>query len=254
MTLVCSVSYCHTHGSAGYPFLIVQLRYPNFTDLPVLMKLEGADSPEETLLTLGGVHQGMRGLVGTWRYYVCNTVEFSKRGSIIDDKWVPPPKVVDFLALAELANESDCTRTGYPATLFLTLKTLFHGVESSSAKRRLRKAATLGSLDVANDVKSNVIDAFPARRRRMQEQIDFRRLIVYVRLGISVRIYELTQNRASIQKPAESLVPDNASELALEAALARVARLEVTIARLTFALESTVARLTTTLAAGNSPA
>jgi hypothetical protein len=182
-TDIASVAYCCTRGSTSYPFLIVHMRNPHFQHPPISLKLEGDDSSEKTpWVTVGRVGSTVRGLVGTWRYDVCQTVAFPDYGT--------RPKLEDLIALAELAHERDCTRAAFPVALFFALKTFFNGTCSSKTKPRSRKAAILASLDIADEAKSAVIDAFPARQRRMEEQIErhcYRIVTLYVRPVSSVR-------------------------------------------------------------------
>ncbi|KAF7358473.1 hypothetical protein MVEN_00897800 [Mycena venus] len=160
-THVVSVAYCCTRGPTSYPFLVVHMRNPDFLHLPISLKLQGDDSPEKTpWVTLGRVDSTVRGLVGTWRYDVCQTVVFPN--------YAARPKLEDLIALAELAHERDSRRSAFSVTLFFALKTLFNGTCSSKAKPHSRKAVILASLDIANEAKSAVIDAFPARQRRMR--------------------------------------------------------------------------------------
>jgi hypothetical protein len=106
------------------------LRHPNFWNLPVHLKVCGDDSPKKMpWLTLGGVHQSMRGLVGTWRYDVCHTMSSPHA--------YDAPELVDLLAIAELAMERDCGRARYPGLLFSALKALFiWTLPSSGAKNK----------------------------------------------------------------------------------------------------------------------
>jgi len=121
---------------------------------------DDGDTPEECCaVTIAGYHQSVRELVGTRRYDVCHTMECTQ------DLWI-----LDLLVLAELSTEQDHTRAVYPATLFVAMEALSDGVVKSSTKHRA-KAAPLPS-DIAKDTKDAVIDAFPARRERMQEKID----------------------------------------------------------------------------------
>ncbi|KAF8215771.1 hypothetical protein K438DRAFT_1799405, partial [Mycena galopus ATCC 62051] len=119
-TNVAWVAYCRTRGPTGYPFLLIRLQYRNLWHHSILMKLEGDDSHEKTpVLTIGRVDTTVRGVVGTWRYDVYQTVVFPRSPS--------PPGLGDFLALADLANARDCTRAAFPVTVYYALKTLFNG-------------------------------------------------------------------------------------------------------------------------------
>ncbi|KAJ7793478.1 hypothetical protein B0H14DRAFT_2926675 [Mycena olivaceomarginata] len=200
------VAYCRTRGPTGYPFLLISLRYANHRHHSILMKLEGDDSHEKTpVLTIGRVDTTVRGVVGTWRYDVYQTVVFPYYPS--------PPKLGDFLALVDLANTRDCTQAAFPVTVYCALKTLFDGTVSSSTKRRLKKSATLANLDVADEMKRSVINAFPARQQRMQEEI-------------KLRCYGIVE----VDKCAHDI--DAQSGMDLESALARVASLEKTVSQL----------------------
>ncbi|KAJ6590964.1 hypothetical protein DFH09DRAFT_1138201 [Mycena vulgaris] len=181
-----SVLYCCTRGPSAYPFLIVHMKHPTLYARPVVIKLQGFDGPvtvkdaynwgrhdtseEGSAVTIACVRQSVRELVGTRRYDVCHTMK------------CPRGRIVDLLVLAELSTEQDRTRAVYPATLFLALEALFQGVVTSSTKRRAR-AAPLPS-DIAREAKNAIIDAFPARRKRIQEQIDFRSGFGYRRKGL----------------------------------------------------------------------
>jgi hypothetical protein len=107
------------------------------------------------------VNQSVRELVGTRHYDVCHTMQFNERGTL-----------AQLLVLAELATEQDRTRAVYPATLFSAMETLFDGVVTSSTKHRA-KAAPLPS-DIAKETKAAVIDAYPSRQQRMEEEIRLR--------------------------------------------------------------------------------
>ncbi|KAJ7433868.1 hypothetical protein FB451DRAFT_1572278 [Mycena latifolia] len=176
---VSSVVYGRTRGPNAYPFLLVYLRHPDLDDWPIRLKLQGFDGPltvqegrvwprydtaeECSTCTLAEVHQGVRELVGTWRYTVCHTMTFRGLG----------PGIADLLALAQVSTERDRTRAGYPATLFLALKTLFNGVVASGAKRR-GGAAPLFS-DVVEEANHAVIERFAAQRQCIQHEINMRR-------------------------------------------------------------------------------
>ncbi|KAJ7248491.1 hypothetical protein C8J57DRAFT_1358377 [Mycena rebaudengoi] len=169
-TQVRSVLYCRTRGPTAYPFLVVQLRHPrrSLDVRPVLLKLEGFDGPlqereeregdERSTVTIAGYGQSVRGLVGTRRYDVCHTME------------CPRGRIADLLVLAELSTEQDHTTAIFAATLFLAIEYICDGVVTSSTKRRAR-AAPLPS-DVAKETLGVVRDAFFARRRKMQDEID----------------------------------------------------------------------------------
>ncbi|KAJ7846086.1 hypothetical protein B0H14DRAFT_2584374 [Mycena olivaceomarginata] len=202
-TYVAWVAYCRTRGPTGYPFLLIRLRLRQHS---ILMKLEGDDSHEKTpVLTIGTGDTTVRGVVGTWRYDVYQTVVFPTYSS--------QPKLGDFVALVDLANTRDCTQAAFPVTVYCALKTLFDGTVSSSTKRRLKKSATLANLDVADEMKKSVIDAFPARQQRMQEEI-------------KLRCYGIV----AVDKCAHDI--DAQSGMDLESALARVASLEKTVSQL----------------------
>ncbi|KAJ7118389.1 hypothetical protein C8R44DRAFT_738319 [Mycena epipterygia] len=147
----------------------------------------------------------------TWRYDVYQTVVFPHYPS--------PPKLGDFLALADLANARDCTQAVFPATVYFALKTLFDGTVSSRTKRGSRKSATLANPDVADEVKRSVIDAFPALQQCMQTEI-------------KLRCYGIVE----VDKCAQNT--DVQSGMDLESALARVAILEKTVSQLTTALDA----------------
>ncbi|KAJ7788088.1 hypothetical protein B0H14DRAFT_3504649 [Mycena olivaceomarginata] len=190
------------------------MRNPHFQHPPISLKLEGNDSSEKTpWVTVGRVGSTVRGLVGTWRYDVCQTVAFPDYGA--------RPKLEDLIALAELAHERDCTRGAFPVTLFFALKTLFNGTCSSKGKPRSRKAAILASLDIADEAKSAVIDAFPARQRRMEEQIE----------RYCYRIVTLYQ-----EVDPQTHGPNSAMDL--QDALAEVAILQETVTQLTAILDA----------------
>ncbi|KAF8198189.1 hypothetical protein K438DRAFT_2016296 [Mycena galopus ATCC 62051] len=163
-TFVCSVKYCRTRGPTSYPFIIVRLRHPEFWNCGILMKLEGEDSDEKTgYLTLGKADQTVRGLVGTWRYDSLQTVSFPRRpGSSF------PPTLADIITLAELTNQQDSTRAGFPEVFFSAMKVLFTGVVSGGAKCGSSDAA---SLTRPGEAKSAVINAFPVRQERMLDRI-----------------------------------------------------------------------------------
>ncbi|KAJ7631899.1 hypothetical protein DFH06DRAFT_1479772, partial [Mycena polygramma] len=152
-TTVSSVKYCRTRGSNSYPFIIVRLWHPEFWNCGSLMKPEGEMQLAD---------QTVRALVGTWRYDTLQTVSFPQDGREL------PPKLVDILTLAELAKQQDCTRAGFPEVFFLALKTLFKGKIPRGVKKGSGDAAALAHLDEA---KAAVIDAFPARRDRMQKHV-----------------------------------------------------------------------------------
>ncbi|KAJ7112923.1 hypothetical protein C8R44DRAFT_930426 [Mycena epipterygia] len=173
-----SVLYCRTRGPSAYPFLIVHLKHWVLSARPVVLKLQGfdgvpsvRDSPRDTwspwdtpeegcTFTVARAGQSVRALVGTRRYDVCHTMRCRKGG------------IVDVLVLAELATERDRTRAVYPATLFSVMEAVCEGSVTSSRKYR----ASLPSGDIAaEEAKSAVLDAFPARRQRMMEQINLRR-------------------------------------------------------------------------------
>ncbi|KAJ7769052.1 hypothetical protein B0H14DRAFT_2968119 [Mycena olivaceomarginata] len=206
-TYVSSVAYCRTRGPTGYPFLIVQLRHRGFWDLPVHLKVCGDDSPKKMPgLTLGGVHQSMRGLVGTWRYDVCHTIS--------SPHFHDAPALPDLLTIAELVMERDCGRAGYPALLFSALKALFiWTVPSSGAKKK----GVLSTYVVAVEAKSVVIDAFPARKQLLIEK-----------MHSSCR-YVL---ESYFRKHGVRQAPRAESAMDLERALARVASLQETVTRL----------------------
>ncbi|KAJ7112975.1 hypothetical protein C8R44DRAFT_882015 [Mycena epipterygia] len=160
-----SVLYCRTRGPSAYPFLIVHLQPLAFCARPVVLKLQGLDGPPEekwgaydnSTVTVAGPGQSARALAGR-RYDVCHTMQCREAG------------IVDLLALAELATEENCSRAGYPATLFVALEALFlHGTVESSSKSRAR-AAPLPS-DVAGETTGAIVETFAARRLRMGEQI-----------------------------------------------------------------------------------
>ncbi|KAJ6571543.1 hypothetical protein B0H19DRAFT_1255506 [Mycena capillaripes] len=177
-TSISYVAYCRIRGvgSESYPLLIVHLQHPELYDFPVRFKLQGFDGPvtvwadptsprydtpgERSTFSVASVHDSLAELVGTWRYETLHTIAFSRS--------VNQPNIVDLLALADLSTKWDHTREGYPATLFLALRSLFNGVVRSR-----RKATPLPS-DVADEVKRAVIDAFPTRRQRIQAKINFR--------------------------------------------------------------------------------
>ncbi|KAJ7205690.1 hypothetical protein B0H12DRAFT_1160116 [Mycena haematopus] len=161
---ISSVAYCRTRGAGNYPFLIVHLDDPLIADFPVRMKLAGFDGVRASTLTVAHVRQSVRSLVGTKHFDVLHTSTFrwtvSKTGMI-------EPSIVDLLALAQLATEWDNSREEYPAALFLALNTLFNATASPSSSPPPRPAA---------DIKSAILDVFPARRQRLQNDIDLRRL------------------------------------------------------------------------------
>ncbi|KAJ7334876.1 hypothetical protein DFH08DRAFT_813911 [Mycena albidolilacea] len=78
------------------------------------------------------------------------------------------PELVDLLAIAELAMERDCGRARYPALLFSALKALFiWTVPSSDAKKK----GHLSTYIVAEEARSAIIDAFPARKQFLIEKM-----------------------------------------------------------------------------------
>ncbi|KAF7358451.1 hypothetical protein MVEN_00895600 [Mycena venus] len=212
-TYVSSVAYCRTRGPTGYPFLIVRLQHRDFWNMPVHLKVCGDDSPNKMpQLTLGGVDQSIRRLVGTWRYDVYYTISSPHS--------CDAPELVNLLAIAELAMERDCGRARYPAILFFALKALFiWTVPSSSAKKKM----DLTTFVVADEAKSAVIDAFPARKQLLIEKMhsSCRQVLAPYFLEHGVR-----------QAPrAESTID-------LERALARVAQLQETVTRLNTVLSA----------------
>ncbi|KAJ7453190.1 hypothetical protein FB451DRAFT_1185442 [Mycena latifolia] len=218
-TFLASVKYCRTRGPTGFLFLIVHLFHMRDPSRPILLKLQGFDGPlsipnpfptcssleEASSFNLGGIAETERQVVGTRHYDAYHTISFPMPDA---------PTIVDFLTATELATQRDHTRAGYPPTLFLALKALFNGVMTSSTKRRAR-AAPLSSLDVAEDAKNAVVDAFPAGRARMQEEMNR-----HLRAPISISRYDKLASQLS------------ATSRALETALEKVATLEKTIDRL----------------------
>ncbi|KAJ6601221.1 hypothetical protein DFH09DRAFT_558913 [Mycena vulgaris] len=161
--------------------------------------------------------QTARELVGA-RYDECHTMAFPgtlsrQTPSRLWGRTCNNPSIVDLLVLAELATTHDRTRAGYPPTLFLALKTLFNGVVTSNAKRRVMIMPLPKYL--AEDANSAVVEAFPTRRKHMQEQIARRHR------GPSTAYYHNLQAQIS----------DTSRDL--EVALAKVALLEENIIRLT---------------------
>ncbi|KAJ6545390.1 hypothetical protein B0H19DRAFT_1075711 [Mycena capillaripes] len=178
---ISSVAYCRTRGAGNYPFLIVHLEDPDINDFPVRMKLQGFDGPmtvgpnpvkpgydtreKMSTLSIAHVRESVRRLVGTKRYDVLHTITF--RWDVTEAGLVEP-SIVDLLALAELSIQWDSSREGYPAALFLALSTLFNAVATSCSK------AAPPPGDATAEMKSAILDAFPARRRRLQIDIDLR--------------------------------------------------------------------------------
>ncbi|KAF7369344.1 hypothetical protein MVEN_00263000 [Mycena venus] len=181
---ISSVAYCRTRGTGDYPFLIVHLEDPDINDFPVRMKLQGFDDlvtvgpnsvkprydmgGKKSTLSIAHVRESVRKLVGTKRYDVLHTITF--RWDVMEAGLVEP-NIVDLLALAELSTKWDSSREGYPATLFFALNTLrlFNTVTTGCSK----VAPPPG--DAAAEMKSAILDAFPARRQRLQIDIDLRR-------------------------------------------------------------------------------
>ncbi|KAJ7707129.1 hypothetical protein B0H16DRAFT_1746601 [Mycena metata] len=127
-TRVTSVASCRTRGPTAYLFLLVHLTNDGLEGLPVRLKLEAdAMLKAEPRLEVGTPRQSTRSLVGTWRYKVRYTVAFDY---YVNGNRVTPLTLVDFLALAELANEQDPSRSGYPGIVFSALTTLFTGLMS----------------------------------------------------------------------------------------------------------------------------
>ncbi|KAJ6571608.1 hypothetical protein B0H19DRAFT_1231342 [Mycena capillaripes] len=189
-TYISSVAYCRIRGASNssYPVLIVYLKYPEFDNFPIIrFKLQGFDGPtttvwaddtcpsydydytpgERSTFSVASVHDSMVELVGTWpwRYDTLHTLTFSPS---VSKPWLRRPSVVELLVLVDLSMKWDHTREGYPATLFLALKSLFNGFVTSH-----RKATPLPSNDVSEEMKRAVIDLFPTRRQRMQKKINF---------------------------------------------------------------------------------
>ncbi|KAF8172239.1 hypothetical protein K438DRAFT_1981690 [Mycena galopus ATCC 62051] len=118
-------------------------------------------------LSIAHVRESVRKLVGTKRYDVLHTITF--RWDVTEAGLIEP-SIVDLLALAELSTKWDSSREGYPAALFLALNTLFNAVTTSYSKASA--AAPPG--DAAAEMKSTILDVFPARRQRLQIDIDLR--------------------------------------------------------------------------------
>ncbi|KAJ6592017.1 hypothetical protein B0H10DRAFT_2233061 [Mycena sp. CBHHK59/15] len=200
-TTVSSVLYCRTRGPSAQPFLIVYLGH-HHTVHPVVMKLQGFDGPltvrpndtwrpydtrdECSTVTVAYVGQSVRELVGTRRYDVCHTLNCERRGTI-----------TDLLVLAELSAERDRTRAVYPATLFLALQAVCKGYVTSSTTRRAREAPLPS--DIAEGAKSAVLDTFPARRRRMQLEIDAHSGCVLSSIHL-VKIQELRAENSELRE------------------------------------------------------
>jgi hypothetical protein len=185
-TSILSVDYCRTRGAASYPFLLIYLKHPTLHQFPVRLKLQGFDGPatiqvvgreptydtpgEGSTLSVAFVGETLMEFVGTWRYDVLHTMTLTRRLSVSGHL---EPNIVDLLTLALLSAECNHTREGYPPMLFLALKHEFDGTVS-------RKKATA----LPTDVSHVVIDAFHARRQRMQEEIDimsgYRASVCYV--------------------------------------------------------------------------
>ncbi|KAJ7686018.1 hypothetical protein B0H17DRAFT_1137213 [Mycena rosella] len=109
--------------------------------------------------------------------------------SEVDEDALPlRPYIIDLLALAELSTEQDRTHAGYPTTLFMALKAVFNGIVTSSAQRCTRDVPPLPSL--TDGVKIVVVNAFPTRRQRLQEERDRCRRAIYGRPGVDPRIWE----------------------------------------------------------------
>ncbi|KAJ6567763.1 hypothetical protein DFH09DRAFT_1156090 [Mycena vulgaris] len=226
-TFISSVAYCRTRGPTGYPFLLVRLLHPKYPALPILLKLQGTEGAppeiprypwlmtEASAFTFAGMYQTARRLVGA-RYDEYHAMTFPLLPHALPLSYGCPrshPSIVDLLVLTDLATEHDPTCAGFTATFFMALKTLFNGIVISSVKRHA--TAMYLSRDLKEDTKSAVVDAFPARREHMQEQIALRRR------GPSTAYY--SKLREEISKTSRDL----------KAALAQVAILEEKIVRLT---------------------
>ncbi|KAJ7785024.1 hypothetical protein DFH07DRAFT_763638 [Mycena maculata] len=173
---ISSVAYCCTCGANAYPFLIVHLDDPEVNDFSVRMKLQGFDGPmavglnpvklrhdeggKTSTLSVAHVRESVRQLVGTKRYDVIHTATFRWD---ITEAGLFEPSIVDLLAVAGLSTKWDSSREGYPAALFLALNTLFNAVATSYSK---------AACDAAPEMKSAILDAFPARRQRLEIDID----------------------------------------------------------------------------------
>ncbi|KAJ6496250.1 hypothetical protein C8R45DRAFT_926765 [Mycena sanguinolenta] len=181
MMSISSVAYCRMRGARAYPFLIVHLDDPEISDFSVRMKLQGFDSPmtigpntvksrydeggKMSTLSVAHVWESVRRLVGTKRYDVLHTITF--RWDVTEAGLIEP-SIVDLLALADLSMKWDSSREGYPTALFLALNTLFNADTTSYSKT----APPPGDVDAAAEMKSAILDAFPARRKRLQIDID----------------------------------------------------------------------------------
>ncbi|KAJ6479702.1 hypothetical protein C8R45DRAFT_355532 [Mycena sanguinolenta] len=183
--LICRVLpyFFFMRGAGAYPFLIVHLDDPEISDFSVRMKLQGFDGPmtvgpntvkpghdeggKMSTLSVAHVRESVRRLVGTKRYDVLHTTTF--RWDVTEAGLIEP-SLVDLLALAELSMKWDSSREGYPTALFLALNTLFNAVTTSYSKA----AAPPGDVDAAAEMKSAIIDAFPARRQRLQIDINLK--------------------------------------------------------------------------------
>ncbi|KAJ7463515.1 hypothetical protein B0H11DRAFT_2285348 [Mycena galericulata] len=180
MMSISSVAYCRTRGAGDYPFLIVHLKDPLFNDFPVRMKLEGFDGPvaaglnqvgprddKMSILSIAPIWESMRKLVGTKHYDVLHTTTFRWD---VNEAGEVEPSIVDLLVLAELSTKWDSSREGYPAALSLALNTLFNANVRLVTSSGCSKAPPLG--DAPADLKSAILDAFPARRQRLQTDLD----------------------------------------------------------------------------------
>jgi hypothetical protein len=185
MMSISSVAYCRTRGAGDYPFLIVHLEDPDVSDFPVRMKLQGFDGPvtvgsnlvkpgddtrgNTSTLSIAHVWTSIRKLVGTKRYDVLHTIAF--RWDVTEAGLIEP-SIVDLLALAELSTKWDSSREGYPAALFLALNTLFNAVPTGNSKA----VPSLG--DASAEMKSAILDVFPARRQCLQGEINRQRSVL----------------------------------------------------------------------------
>ncbi|KAJ7728139.1 hypothetical protein DFH07DRAFT_969936 [Mycena maculata] len=150
---IVSVAYCRTRGTNAYPLLIVRLKHPEIDDFPVRVKLLGFDGPVTVW-----PEPWSPTLVGTSRYDVLHTMTFPPT--------VHAPTIVDLLA--ELAAKWDHTRERIPHH---ALPCAENPVQWHRHKPR-KGSAPLPR--VTAEAKSAIVDAFPARRRRMQQEINFR--------------------------------------------------------------------------------
>ncbi|KAJ7175156.1 hypothetical protein C8R43DRAFT_943423 [Mycena crocata] len=157
-TFIVSIEFCRTRSSTSYPFLIVEMR-TQVSDRPVRMKLEGFDSPRnQAWVSIASVMETLSELVGTSDYDILYGLAFPRR-----------PTIVDLLTLAEVSSEWSHTREGFPSTLFLALIALFPDGTVSA-----RAGADPLPRGIPIEAKSAVIDAFPARRQGMHDDIDAR--------------------------------------------------------------------------------